>query len=454
MNTISGVKKVIEDILLKERKERNELLKRAKKGDPEAVEKIWRRYKLRFLDPKEYLFEKKKEKLFAQARELGIPARVFTKISIISIKTLLEKLVRNAHWRWKEMIEEFEEYLKEPERYLKEPKKLEKVLLNGIRKLEFIERYGKEATSAVLECLIKDNKERTIDLLISMIMTFNLWREKELQYRYWRKFLEPFDKEKLWLIFFNLFWHTKLIAESVSGIRSGGRGEIKRVLKILLESGGIGKVRNICCKKYVAKIIEKGKFRKRRLKIPKFKVKIVGKKSGNRRKKVFYIGKYNVRKYEYITIKGRVPQKGPPVGSELTFSQFKFIKYYGWILISEDKRLYFVRERKGEIKLLNFKWTQPVEDYIKSKEHHRIPILPFRKRLTKKSLFFLVSIKRKKAKVKFENCCREGDLVEMKPIKKGGKWILKFYKVVGADRKEKLRTYRLKRKYPYLKRID
>jgi len=416
----------IKEFLDKEKEKRKILLDKARQGDQTAIKILQKRYKLRILSKEQYLLEKEREKLFDRARELKIPSELF---SCVSLKVLENLVVRGR--AWKEIVEEFEKSLREPG----------KLFLNGIRKLSFIEKYSREGTGAILNYLLKGDKKKMIDILTQVLILLNPWKKKDDEIRYWRKFLGEFDEEELCKLVFYLFWHTGLISRSFSGAFWGKR--VKGTLRTLLASG-IKEISNISNRRYVVKIIAEGKFKRKR-KIPRIKIKV---RSRNKKgEKKFFLGKYKGN-----VIEGRVCKDGAPIGSELTLSQLRFVKYYGWIFKSlEDGKLYFVKGEKGkEFILYNFKLNQPIKDYIKSGD--KVPIFPIRKKLEKDAVFFIGRVDRKRLEVKLRSCCTIGDIIEMRPVRRKNEWILEFYKL--GSKKKKLRSYKLRREFPYLRRIN
>ena len=413
--------------LKEEREKRKVLFERAKKGDKEAKEILEKRYHLRVLSEEEYLKEKKIEKLLPKMKHFGIP---------LELKNVGEQLVK-LEKEWKEIVEEFGRIIETC------PKKVfinNETFGGGMRKLILIEKYSREGINFILKtlCAYKE-KEWMIRIISDILMNLNPWKSCEKnELRLWREFLDKFSKEELHLLLYHLFWDINMISETFSKAFKGKR--VKRTL-ILLISSGIEEVRNIFLKKYLAGLVGKGKIKKRRIKIPKVKVKVI--KKGDER--YFFLGKYNGK-----PVTGTVPRNvWNTSGDVLTLFPKRFLKFYGRIFKTEEQDLYFfVRELKTEIRFLIFRETQAIRDYILL--HENVPLLPFRRRIGKNRDFLLAVVRRKRVKVKLSSC--RGYIVEMRPRRKEGKWILEFYRL--EPKEEKLRSYQLHREFPYLKRIN
>ncbi|RLG09133.1 hypothetical protein DRN73_10380 [Candidatus Pacearchaeota archaeon] len=407
--------------LKEEREKRKVLFERAKKGDKEAKEILEKRYHLRVLSEEEYLKEKKMEKLLPKMKRFGIP---------LELKNVGEQLVKLKK-EWKEIVEEFGRIIETcPER----------TFFNGMKKLILIEKYSREGINFILKTLCRyKEKEWMIRIISDILMNLNPWKTCEKnELRLWREFLEKFSKEELHLLLHHLFWDINVISKTFSRAYKGKR--VKGTL-VLLISNGIEEVRNIFLKKYLAGLVGKGKIRKRRIKIPKVKVKVI--KKGDER--YFFLGKCRRK-----PVTGTVPRNvWNTSGDVLTLFPKRFLKFYGWIFKTEEQDLYFfVRELKTEIRFLIFRETQAIRDYILL--HENVPLLPFRRRIGENREFLLAVVRRKRVKVKLSSW--KGYIVEMRPKRKEGKWILEFYKLDSKE--EKIRSYKLCREFPYLKRIN
>ena len=372
------------NVIKKEEEEKKILLERARKGDEKAIKILKEKYHLRLVPPEEYFQEKK-------AESRGFPIHFFRNLPLDLRKRLLR-------FEWREIKKDFEN--------------LEEKVFPGIKKMEFLAKYGRDGVGILMDYFLEEKIEEKILEMLKKVRKMKKRTKEKI-----RKFLSDLSLENQKLCFKKIFFNLSLLSEEKLPFLK------KEILEMEEEE-----LKNLIWQRQFGFLMIKGKFKKKKAKFPEIKVQLKAQKSPSYLYYRAFLGEFDYRKAEIFL--GKLSFKKVEPVKEIVIKPYKFLFPYGWVFQIKGEEKYFcVRCHGIMVRLMEFNHRRILNDYLEGKTlPKKVDFLREMKvRFRKIPLFGCGRTKKKRVIMHFPSSYN-GEKVKIKFMIKNGKLRIEAFK--------------------------